>query len=484
MTGFITPAMDHSVSPLVMALLAKQCTEESGSANTNNFTYVVSVTWMNSWRKYTGLIMPFSPGATNVPGPVEQDWSIDYNNEQVDGKLWRHLISWYGLHPEHELTRYPKDTLDDNKSFDIGMMSTMSGLLKSKLRWLNIHETVGYIECQLQQILGVPRHRETRIWAKVVTPSQSNRDNGCDTDTGYQLLTDRYMSLEKAFNAIDLEIIKGINYLRLEVCNFHGEWPTGYLTEVKGNLLAMYGEVTIGGRLSQSQHDETLCEQKDHEYCETQAYLQTQINTYQKHVASYKLDHERLFQEMKRLEEMKEKVDAHEDDLYTQEKDLKLKRERLEQQETQLQQERDEFEKCRKLAEELNAMTDDMVTLNVGGKYFTTSLQTLCKVDDNFFSSMFSGRYPLKKCPDGSYFIDRDGTYFHYILEYLRNEGLDLQPLVDAEEWKILHCLYCEADYYSLNGLYYDLHSILRLNCHDLSNAFRDLLSLADFDDL
>jgi hypothetical protein len=34
---------------------------------------------------------------------------------------------------------------------------------------------------------------------------------------------------------------------------------------------------------------------------------------------------------------------------------------------------------------------------------------------------MFSGRHQLKTESDGSHFIDRDGTHFRYILNYLRD---------------------------------------------------------------
>lgn len=48
-------------------------------------------------------------------------------------------------------------------------------------------------------------------------------------------------------------------------------------------------------------------------------------------------------------------------------------------------------------------------------------------------AAMFSGRHRVDKDTDGNFFIDRDGTYFIYILNYLRNEG-DLPPVVYAEE--------------------------------------------------
>ena len=41
-------------------------------------------------------------------------------------------------------------------------------------------------------------------------------------------------------------------------------------------------------------------------------------------------------------------------------------------------------------------------------------------------SSMFSGKHELRPEADGSYFIDRDGTHFRHILNYLRDADLDL----------------------------------------------------------
>ena len=41
---------------------------------------------------------------------------------------------------------------------------------------------------------------------------------------------------------------------------------------------------------------------------------------------------------------------------------------------------------------------------------------------DSKLSAMFS-EHTLEQCEDGSYFIDRDGTHFRYILNYLRNDN-------------------------------------------------------------
>jgi len=67
------------------------------------------------------------------------------------------------------------------------------------------------------------------------------------------------------------------------------------------------------------------------------------------------------------------------------------------------------------------------VKLEVGGQFFSSTLETLTKVPDSLLGRMFSGRYPLEFTPEGRIFIDRDGSHFRHILNYLR----------DPENWKM-----------------------------------------------
>ena len=53
------------------------------------------------------------------------------------------------------------------------------------------------------------------------------------------------------------------------------------------------------------------------------------------------------------------------------------------------------------------------IKLNVGGKIYKTTLDTLRKDPDSMLSAMFSGRHELKPDEeDGAYFIDRDAELF------------------------------------------------------------------------
>jgi hypothetical protein len=63
------------------------------------------------------------------------------------------------------------------------------------------------------------------------------------------------------------------------------------------------------------------------------------------------------------------------------------------------------------------------IVLNVGGHRFETSRQTLTSVPHTYRASMFSGRFELAPEADGAYFIDRDGTHFRHVLNFLRDSG-------------------------------------------------------------
>lgn len=69
----------------------------------------------------------------------------------------------------------------------------------------------------------------------------------------------------------------------------------------------------------------------------------------------------------------------------------------------------------------------EIVTLNVGGRRFCTSWQTLTWIPDSFFTSLMSGRVPSLRDETGAIFIDRDPDAFVPILNYLRTKTLDFR---------------------------------------------------------
>ena len=90
------------------------------------------------------------------------------------------------------------------------------------------------------------------------------------------------------------------------------------------------------------------------------------------------------------------------------------------------------------------------IVLNVGGTRYETSLSTLLSHDTSFFNKMFNGTYSTQPSLDGSYFIDRDGRHFHFILSYLRRGKVHIPS---QNKLCVLDNLLEEAAYYQLTTL-------------------------------
>jgi len=97
-------------------------------------------------------------------------------------------------------------------------------------------------------------------------------------------------------------------------------------------------------------------------------------------------------------------------------------------------------------------LQEGRVKLDVGGHHFSTTLDTLTRVPDSNIGRMFSGRFPLKVSDDGRIFIDRDGTYFQYILNYLRDPEGGMVKLKEKEEMDELKI---EIEYFGLTQSVY-----------------------------
>ena len=108
---------------------------------------------------------------------------------------------------------------------------------------------------------------------------------------------------------------------------------------------------------------------------------------------------------------------------------------------------------------EMYKIQEGRVKLDIGGHQYTTSQTTLTRDPDSMLAAMFSGRHQLKVEADGSYFIDRDGVHFRYILNYLRDGGIKDGTIPNNENlWREL---LTEAEYYQIHGLTEYLLSLL-----------------------
>lgn len=113
---------------------------------------------------------------------------------------------------------------------------------------------------------------------------------------------------------------------------------------------------------------------------------------------------------------------------------------------TRVRKEREAFESVAKKLKDVHFGTT--VKLNVGGQYFSTSVHTLNKDPGSMLHAMFSGRFDTKPAEDGSFFIDRDGTHFRFILNYLRTGKLLL-----PEDKMIAKEVLAEAEFYQIHGI-------------------------------
>ncbi len=62
----------------------------------------------------------------------------------------------------------------------------------------------------------------------------------------------------------------------------------------------------------------------------------------------------------------------------------------------EFEHEKEKFEKEKEKIKEFNKAQKDIISLNVGGKTFSTTRKTLCVQPDSMLAAMFSGRHVLE----------------------------------------------------------------------------------------
>ncbi|XP_017508656.1 BTB/POZ domain-containing protein KCTD7 isoform X2 [Manis javanica] len=110
----------------------------------------------------------------------------------------------------------------------------------------------------------------------------------------------------------------------------------------------------------------------------------------------------------------------------------------------------------------------EVVPLNIGGAHFTTRLSTLRRCEDTMLAAMFSGRHYIPTDAEGRYFIDRDGTHFGDVLNFLRSGDLPPRERVQA--------VYKEAQYYAIGPLLEQLENMQPLKGEKVRQAFLGLM--------
>ncbi|CAF2500567.1 unnamed protein product [Rotaria sp. Silwood2] len=114
---------------------------------------------------------------------------------------------------------------------------------------------------------------------------------------------------------------------------------------------------------------------------------------------------------------------------------------------------------------EKKTFKDDIVTFNIGGHIYSTTPSTINENVDSqsLLALIISNRTTTQLDKNGHYFIDRDGTYFRYILNYFRDKKLLL-----PENFTELKQLCSEAKYYQIDRLVNEIEN--RLNTTNEQN--------------
>ena len=143
--------------------------------------------------------------------------------------------------------------------------------------------------------------------------------------------------------------------------------------------------------------------------------------------------------------------------------DLEEEKRKLEEEREKLEAEKREWEEEKERVKGTKVL-EQVVTLDVGGTKYRTTLSTLTKYPDSILEDIFSERQAIPQQEDGSYFIDRDGEAFKYILRYLRDRDLCFDYLHDDRlynsqgqpsplESSLLKLVAYEAQYFKLREL-------------------------------
>lgn len=120
-----------------------------------------------------------------------------------------------------------------------------------------------------------------------------------------------------------------------------------------------------------------------------------------------------------------------------------------------------------------------IVDLNIGGSYYTTSRQTILSTinPNNLFHDLLETKSkPIVHDSNQRIFIDRNGSLFKFVLDYLRNEG----RLVLPDNFDELDRLKLEAQYYKMNHLEKLIDEQIQTN---RSNRKQSILTTDENDD-
>lgn len=117
---------------------------------------------------------------------------------------------------------------------------------------------------------------------------------------------------------------------------------------------------------------------------------------------------------------------------------------------------------------EIFNLYDDIITFNIGGQIHSTRRSTINENVDSqsLLSLIIKDQTKIQLDKNGHYFIDRDGKYFSYILNYFREKKLNL-----PENFNELKQLFSEAKFYQIDRLINEIENHLNKK-NEVNNEF------------
>ena len=88
-----------------------------------------------------------------------------------------------------------------------------------------------------------------------------------------------------------------------------------------------------------------------------------------------------------------------------------------------------------------------IVRLNVGGKCFDTTAETLFNLP--FFQPVLEGRFDFARDEEGRFFVDRDGTRFQHVLQFARDTRRPSRATIEKQREELLS----ECDFFMCDAL-------------------------------
>ncbi|KAK3098764.1 hypothetical protein FSP39_022869 [Pinctada imbricata] len=237
----------------------------------------------------------------------------------------------------------------------------------------------------------------------------------------------------------------------------------GFKKENKENFIVNYED--IDARLECLLQELKGCLKKKYE-----SVTQTLESYVSERIDEINTLHKDMTEDRSHLETMKTALEEKSAELEKLEKNLRDKENQIKEDRKKLDKETQEEKEeiCRQWQqlrdeivrmEKLHEVQKGRIRLDIGGCQYTTSRLTLTRDSESMLAAMFSGRHPIKTEDDGTVFIDRDGTHFRYILNYLRDGGVQVEAL--PRNRQVLRELKREAIFYQLHGLVQQIEKLI-----------------------